>query len=145
MDGPTAMDIDPIDDGPSEMPKGIIPMTRSGAITTTSSGFATTSAPGPMHEITKEEEARQAIDMLRGEDVSQRVAAASRLESIASVLGEKRTREVRKTKNISECVLAIARACDQHGPVLLPIWSCKKWHRSRHHLTLFLFCNLCRN
>lgn len=93
MDGPTAMDIDPIDDGPSEMPKGIIPMTRSGAITTTSSGFATTSAPGPMHEITKEEEARQAIDMLRGEDVSQRVAAASRLESIASVLGEKRTRE----------------------------------------------------
>jgi len=42
----------------------------------------------------EEEEARQAIDMLRGEDVSGRVAAANRLEAVAAALGEERTREV---------------------------------------------------
>lgn len=40
------------------------------------------------------EEARQAIEMLRGDDVAGRVAAVQRLESIATVLGERRTREV---------------------------------------------------
>ena len=39
------------------------------------------------------EEARQAIEMLRGDDVANRVAAVQRLESIATVLGERRTRE----------------------------------------------------
>lgn len=39
------------------------------------------------------EEARQAIEMLRGDDVAGRVAAVQRLESIATVLGERRTRE----------------------------------------------------
>ncbi len=42
----------------------------------------------------EEEEARQAIDMLRGDDVSGRVAAANRLESVAAALGEERTRDV---------------------------------------------------
>ena len=42
----------------------------------------------------EEEEARQAIDMLRGEDVSGRVAAANRLEAVAAALGEERTRDV---------------------------------------------------
>jgi hypothetical protein len=41
----------------------------------------------------EEEEARQAIDMLRGEDVSARVAAANRLEAVAAALGEERTRD----------------------------------------------------
>lgn len=45
-------------------------------------------------QIAEEEEARQAIDMFRGDDMSARVAAANRLEAVASVLGEQRTREV---------------------------------------------------
>ena len=84
------MDIDPIDDGPREMSSApptsmIVASTRSGE----GSGGTTS-----MH-ISEEEEARQAIDMLRGDDVSARVAAASRLEAVASALGEERTREVR--------------------------------------------------
>ena len=41
------------------------------------------------------EEARLAIEMLRGDDSSARVTAANQLESIAAALGEERTREVR--------------------------------------------------
>lgn len=59
---------------------------------TGSTGGFTSAVPGS--EISKEEEARQAIDMLRGDDVALRVAAANRLESVASVLGEERTRDV---------------------------------------------------
>jgi len=78
------MDIDPVDDGPRD-------------ISTSHKRPASGPPPGingPAHEISKEEEARQAIGMLRGDDTSQRVAAASRLKSIASVLGPERTREV---------------------------------------------------
>lgn len=89
MDNSGPMDIDPIDDGPREATRGIVPMTGSTGST------ALTPVGGPAHEISKEEEARQAIEMLRGEDVSNRVAAASRLESVALVLGEERTRNVR--------------------------------------------------
>ena len=71
------MDIDPIDDGPKKI-------VRSNPMTTTMA---------PMH-ISEEEEARQAIDMLRGDDVSARVAAANRLDAVAKTLGEERTREV---------------------------------------------------
>jgi hypothetical protein len=88
MDGAGPMDVDPIDDGPREASRGIVPMTNStGSITLTPPA-------GPAHEISKEEEARQAIEILRGDDVSQRVAAASRLVSVASVLGPERTRDV---------------------------------------------------
>lgn len=82
--GVRPMDIDPIDDGPKEVaPRGgMVPMTPDGAMSV------------PVAPVSKEEEARQAIDMLRGDDVSQRVAAASRLESVATVLGEERTRNV---------------------------------------------------
>jgi hypothetical protein len=73
------MDVDPVDDGPRHMPKQL-PMT--------------TTAIAPAEHLSEGEEARQAIDMLRGDDVSARVAAASRLESVASVLGQERTREV---------------------------------------------------
>eukprot|EP00533_Pseudo-nitzschia_delicatissima_P001981 CAMPEP_0116099022 /NCGR_PEP_ID=MMETSP0327-20121206/11544_1 /TAXON_ID=44447 /ORGANISM="Pseudo-nitzschia delicatissima, Strain B596" /LENGTH=112 /DNA_ID=CAMNT_0003590867 /DNA_START=232 /DNA_END=567 /DNA_ORIENTATION=+ len=70
------MDIDPIDGGPKEIikpspPPKVVPM-----------------------QISEEEEARQAIDMFRGDDMAARVKAASRLEAVASVLGEQRTREV---------------------------------------------------
>jgi hypothetical protein len=44
--------------------------------------------------VSQEEDARQAIDMLRGDDVSDRVAAANRLEAVAAALGQERTRDV---------------------------------------------------
>lgn len=44
--------------------------------------------------VSEEDEARQAIDKLRGEDLSERIAAANKLDGIAKVLGEERTREV---------------------------------------------------
>jgi serine/threonine-protein phosphatase 2A regulatory subunit A len=51
--------------------------------------------PPSTNAASEEEEARQAIDMLRGDDVSGRVAAANRLEAVAAALGEERTRDVR--------------------------------------------------
>jgi hypothetical protein len=71
------MDIDPVDDGPKQAAKP----------------HAMTTSSAPMH-ISEEEEARQAIEIMRGDDVSARVAAASRLEAVAKTLGEERTREV---------------------------------------------------
>ena len=75
------MDIDPIDDGPKQRSK---PQT-------------TVVAPTNMSE---EEEARQNIDMLRGDDLPARVAAANRLDAIAKTLGEERTREVSRSSVI---------------------------------------------
>lgn len=74
------MDIDPVDDGP-----------REATVKTTP-----TPTVAPPAQISEEEEARQAIEMLRGEDVSARVAAANRLEAVAKTLGEDRTRQVRE-------------------------------------------------
>jgi len=73
---PVPMDVDPIDDGPKNM-------------------AAAPSSPLKHQElvILKEEEARQAIDMLRGDDVAGRVAAANKLEAVATALGQERTRE----------------------------------------------------
>lgn len=84
------MDIDPIDGGPKE----IKPPPASG-LTASGTKVSHDSSPLMPMQVSEEEEARQAIDMLRGDDVSARVAAANRLESIAAVLGEHRTREVR--------------------------------------------------
>lgn len=75
------MEVDPVDDGPRHM-AAPLPMTPTPTTTL------------PAENMSKEEEARHAIEMLRGDDVSARVAAASRLESVASVLGEERTRQV---------------------------------------------------
>ena len=75
------MDIDPIDGGPKEIIKPSPPPPPSNH------------AVVPM-QISEEEEARQAIDMFRGDDMAARVKAANRLEAVASVLGEQRTREV---------------------------------------------------
>eukprot|EP00980_Cylindrotheca_fusiformis_P000612 scaffold154_cov129-Cylindrotheca_fusiformis.AAC.29 len=72
------MEVDPVDDGPRHMAKQPPPMMTNLA---------------PPEHLSEEEEARQAIDMLRGDDVSARVAAASKLESVATVLGQERTRD----------------------------------------------------
>ncbi len=45
-------------------------------------------------QLSEEEEARQAIEKLRGEDLSARVEAASKLDTVAKTLGEQRTRDV---------------------------------------------------
>jgi hypothetical protein len=85
------MDIDPIDGGPRDMrPPPTNALTISGA----SISFASSTSSLIPLQVSEEEGARQAIDMLRGDDVSARVAAANRLESVAAVLGEKRTRDV---------------------------------------------------
>lgn len=71
------MDVDPVDGGPKPTPSP---------------------TNGKSHlipySISKEEEARQAIEMLRHDDASNRVEAANRLKSIAEVLGPERTRNV---------------------------------------------------
>jgi hypothetical protein len=92
------MDIDPIDDGPKEIrPPPTHVVTMGGPNVPLA---ASTAALIPM-QVSEEEGARQAIDMLRGDDVSARVAAAYRLESVAAVLGEQRTRDVRCIIQIS--------------------------------------------
>ena len=96
MNEPLPMEIDPIDDGPKV-------------------------APPPPHEsvlakkelnVSQEDEARQAIDMLRGDDVSERVAAANRLEAVAVALGQERTREV-GARGINYFVFALGKS--QHA------------------------------
>lgn len=89
----TPMDVDPIDGGPRPVPTAH-----------TKGAAANTGGPSVMNSLLlmdasqnppSEEEARQAIEMLRGDDLSARVAAAHRLDSVAAVLGEERTRNVR--------------------------------------------------
>jgi hypothetical protein len=89
------MEIDPIDGGPKERGKMPLPLVASYGGGTTPTTNPTQDGGGiiPM-QISEEDEARQAIDMLRGEDVAARVSAANRLDAVAAVLGEKRTREV---------------------------------------------------
>ncbi|KAG7350297.1 peptidase C14 caspase catalytic subunit-like protein [Nitzschia inconspicua] len=84
---PRPMEIDPIDGGPKDN-SGIPPPPPPSSTVVSSS----TPVLIPM-QVSEEEDARQAIEMLRGDDVSARVAAANRLESVATVLGEQRTRE----------------------------------------------------
>mmetsp|Transcript_5721 Transcript_5721/g.8822 ORF Transcript_5721/g.8822 Transcript_5721/m.8822 type:complete len:656 (-) Transcript_5721:2741-4708(-) len=62
-----------------------------------------------------EDEARQAIDMLRGDDVSGRVAAANKLETVAAALGEQRTRD--------ELVPFLTDGVDDEDEVLMAIAS----------------------
>jgi len=80
MQPPVPMDVDPIDDGPKYM---------SAVSQPPSSPNSPHSSSSPL----KEEEARHAIDMLRGDDVAGRVAAANKLEAVATTLGQERTRE----------------------------------------------------
>mmetsp|Transcript_10812 Transcript_10812/g.30968 ORF Transcript_10812/g.30968 Transcript_10812/m.30968 type:complete len:644 (+) Transcript_10812:172-2103(+) len=72
--------------------------------------------------ITEEEEARQSLDMLRSDDVSNRIAAANKLESIATALGEQRTREELlpflkdRIDDEDEVLLAIAKSLGKMIP-----------------------------
>jgi len=54
--------------------------------------------PGRPITPQEEEEARQAIDLLRGDDVAGRVEAANKLEGVAAALGVERTRDVSKSQ-----------------------------------------------
>ena len=80
------MDIDPIDDGP-------IPTRQNNP----ASFVATTYNEHLLPKISVKpgEDARIAIDMLRSDDLSNRIAAAHKLDMIAEALGPQRTREVR--------------------------------------------------
>jgi hypothetical protein len=55
---------------------------------------ATMASMDESKQLSEEEEARQAIEKLRGDDVSARVEAAHKLEAVAKTLGEERTRDV---------------------------------------------------
>ena len=79
------MEIDPVDDGPTKMSVPPPPPPPSVA-----------SANVQPIVVTEEDEARQAIEILRGDDVAARVSAANKLEAVAAALGEQRTREVRE-------------------------------------------------
>lgn len=85
MQAPQPMDIDPIDDGPRPIPSHV------GHASERSSSVQVVALPTT---ILKEEDARRAIDMLRSEESTARISAAHRLDSIASVLGPERTRDV---------------------------------------------------
>ena len=85
----TPMEIDPVDDGPKQVSSMAMGPFHASSV----QGQMQPQSSGQM-AITQEEEARQAIEMLRGDDVSERVAAANRLEAVAAALGEERTREV---------------------------------------------------
>ena len=80
-------DVDPIDGGPKSIK--VIPGSKSPP------GPALVLSPNNSSNKITIEEAREAIEMLRGDDVAGRVDAAYRLEAVADVLGEERTREVR--------------------------------------------------
>ncbi|CAB9509982.1 65 kDa regulatory subunit A alpha isoform [Seminavis robusta] len=102
------MEIDPVDDGPIQ--KDVPTPTGPSA-----SPFNSPAPQQPVAPISKEDEARQVIEMLRAEDVSERVSAARRLEAAAAVLGEQRTR--------SELLPFLTDAADDEDEVLLAVAS----------------------
>ena len=61
----------------------------------TGGGVSMLLPPGRPITPQEEEEARLAIDLLRGDDVAGRVEAANKLEGVAAALGVERTRDVR--------------------------------------------------
>lgn len=69
----------------------------------------------PAVTAAQEEEARQAIDMLRGDDVTGRVEAANKLDGVAEALGPERTRE--------ELLPFLAEGIDDDDEVLAAIAS----------------------
>jgi hypothetical protein len=93
---PMDIDVDPVDGGPKATgmgPNDLMAQQQQEQqpqphMTVVSAAAAAASGSSA------EEEARQAIDMLHGDDVGNRVAAAHRLESVAAALGPERTREV---------------------------------------------------
>ena len=55
-----------------------------------------------------EGDAKNTIEMLRGDDISERISAANRLESVAVALGPQRVREVRSAE-IGSCLSDISK------------------------------------
>lgn len=84
-----AMEIDPVDDGPV----GPLPPPPPPPQIPSNASSSAIAAP-----ISREEEAIQAIEHLRGgsagSDVTVRVAAANKLDQVAATLGPERTRSV---------------------------------------------------
>ena len=100
------MDIDPVDDGPRQVGNLPPPLPKEPVVSAI---------------ITKEEEARQAIEDLKGEDVEAKVAAANKLVSIAATLGVDRTRDVStNTNGIGICLLL--GGCWSYLAVLDVLW-----------------------
>ncbi|GKY92608.1 protein phosphatase 2, regulatory subunit A [Mayamaea pseudoterrestris] len=120
------MDVDPVDGGPKPTPAAPTPagttVSTSFSLTplwinSVSSSSSTNSSPNTSvtnlmaAKTTTEEEARQCIEKLRGENVSERVEAAHCLDQVASVLGQERTRR--------ELIPFLAEGIDDEDEVLL--------------------------
>jgi len=90
------MDVDPIDGGPRTMkaPPPSVSADSNNLATATSSNNNNNNNNNGGVVVEEEIEARQAIDMLRGDDLSARVAAAHRLDAVADALGQQRARDV---------------------------------------------------
>ncbi len=90
--GPSPMEID--EESPSHHSNNNnikdTPMTAAGV----GAGAGAGASDETNKQLSEEEEARQAIEKLRGEDLSARVEAAYKLETVAKTLGEERTRDV---------------------------------------------------
>lgn len=98
------MDIDPIDDGPLPTPRN-------------NPSSLVMSAPRDALNISSTvisgDDTKQMVDMLRSDDLSSRVAAANKLDSIALALGQQRTRE--------ELLPFITDGIDDEDEVLLAV------------------------
>lgn len=95
MQGPLVddpMDVDPIDDGP-------IPTRRNSATALVASTSSEHFSSG--QNLRTVDDAKTAIDMLRSDDLSNRIVAAHKLDTIAKALGPERTREVRHTITVN--------------------------------------------
>jgi HPt (histidine-containing phosphotransfer) domain-containing protein len=91
------IDVDPVDGGPKPTATGTgmnDPMAQEQPPPPPPQLTLVSAAAAAASGSSAEEEARQAIEMLHGDDVGNRVAAAHRLESVAAALGPERTREV---------------------------------------------------
>jgi hypothetical protein len=87
------MDIDPIDGGPR--PSVAPPIPALTARDNRNTVHVSLNSPLALSPV---EEAKLTIDQLQSEDVSNRVAAAHRLDRIALTLGPERTREVSESQ-----------------------------------------------
>ena len=89
------MDVDPVDDGPRRVtpPVPVVAGDYSFMSSPSSPGVLQLASPEAM-VVTTEQDAKQCLDWLRSEDLSQRVAAAHRLDAVARWLGPERTRRV---------------------------------------------------
>ena len=124
LDLATPMETD--DDPTSVAEAGVVAMDVDSTQTPLSgpaaSAAASALAKDPLLAPLTAEDAQNAIEMLRGDDVAGRVAAASRLEGVAAALGEERTKEVRQKKDDNNVGLGgvVGRA--------VIFWDLRLWH-----------------